>query len=178
LVETMRQVRTNGFFNNAMADRDRKISALGLDRAGTNWLRNHISGEFELMFGAESVQSMRNVIDRAMVIEAVRALTSTAIAVKRYQLRHGTSPPDLKALVPEFLAEVPRDPVDGHPLRYQALPDGFLLYSIGSDQVDNGGDPSAQPGTKSFQWQRARDWVWPQPATPQEIQIFRGAPPK
>jgi hypothetical protein len=179
LIETLREVRTNGFFKTALADRDRKISALGLDRPGTNWIRNYVGGEFEMMLGAESVQGLRNIIDRVMMIEVVRNVASTAIAIKRYQLRYGTSPPDLKALVPEFLAEVPRDPIDGRALRYQKLTDStFLLYSIGSDNVDNGGDATAVPGSKSFQWQRGRDWVWPQPATPQEIDFFRTNPPK
>jgi hypothetical protein len=173
LVETMREMRTNGFFKIALADRDRKISALGLDRPGTNWIRNQMRDQLEIMFG-ESVQGFRNTIDRVMYSEAARTITVTAIALKRYQLRQGTYPPDLKALVPEFLPEVPCDPVDGHPLRYQKLADGtFLLYSVGSDMVDNGGDPGPQPGTKTFQWQRTRDWVWPQPATPQEIEHFR-----
>jgi len=74
---------------------------------------------------------------------------------------------------------VPRDPVDGHPLRYQMLSDGtFLLYSIGSDNVDNGGDPTATPGSKSFGWQHSRDWVWARPATSKEIEFFRANPPK
>jgi hypothetical protein len=77
----------------------------------------------------------------------------------------------LKTLVPDFLSAVPRDPADGLPLRYRANADGtFTLYSIGSDNTDNGGDPS--PSGISLFWQRAHDWVWPQPATSEETQQF------
>jgi len=43
--------------------------------------------------------------------------------------------------VPDFASQVPRDPINGEPLRYSNESDGFfLLYSIGDDAVDNGGD--------------------------------------
>ncbi|HWC61761.1 MAG TPA: hypothetical protein VHC44_18880 [Verrucomicrobiae bacterium] len=177
LVETMRQVHTNGYFKAALADRDRKLAALGIDRPGTNWLRNHLDEDLETL-GSGSVQPLVRSIERVLNTEAAHTIATTAIALKRYQLRHGTLPGDLSALVPEFLPEVPRDPVDGHPLRYQVLPNGnFLLYSIGSDNIDNGGDGNTQAGSKSLQWLRGRDWVWPQPATAREVQNFRNLPP-
>jgi len=178
LVETMRQIHTNGYFKNALADRDRRLAALGLDRPGTNWLRNHLHDELAAL-GTETVQSLQHSIERVLACEAARTMASTAVALKRYQLRHQSYPKDLSALVPEFLPEVPRDPVDGHSLRYQVLSDGnFLLYSVGTDGVDNGGDPTAPSGTRSINWLRGRDWVWPQPATAREVDNFRANPPK
>jgi len=114
-----------------------------------------------------------------MEVEAARQLTVTAIALKRFQLRQGNYPQDLNALVPEFLSSVPRDPVDGQPLRYRVNPDGtFLLYSVGEDGQDNGGDPSPAANSKSFvAWLKGRDFVWPQPATPEEIAAYRAKAP-
>ena len=64
----------------------------------------------------------------------------TAIAVQRYQLQHGSLPEDLESLVPEFMEAVPADPFDGQSLRYiQHDEGGFTVYSIGEDQIDNGG---------------------------------------
>jgi hypothetical protein len=37
------------------------------------------------------------------------------------------------------LAAVPLDPFDGAPLRYKQLADGVVIYSVGTDQVDDGG---------------------------------------
>jgi hypothetical protein len=64
----------------------------------------------------------------------------TALAVERYRLAHRRWPETLQALVPTFLPEVPVDPYDRKPLRYKQLPDGVLIYSIGPDRRDNGGN--------------------------------------
>lgn len=69
----------------------------------------------------------------------VRAAT-VRIALQRYRLEHGQFPESIEQLVPKFLDKVPEDPFDGQPLRY-AIRDGEpLVYSVGRDQVDNGGD--------------------------------------
>jgi hypothetical protein len=168
-IECLRRIETNGYFQAALTEKDRRISALGL---GTNadWLRNQLD---DTIYGSlvGEVGILGTTTQRILSIEASRRITITAIALKRYQLRHGSWPPDLKTLVPEFLFEVPRDPVDGQPLRYRRNTDGtFLLYSIGSDYKDDGGDATFTG--RSFYWLRARDWVWPQPATAEEIQNY------
>jgi hypothetical protein len=47
-------------------------------------------------------------------------------------------------LVPEFLPQLPADPFNGQPLRYVMQPDHYLLYSVGQDGVDNGGQTESQ----------------------------------
>jgi hypothetical protein len=108
-------------------------------------------------------------------IEVAKTMTVTALALKRYQLVHDAYPADLNKLVPQFLPAVPLDPVDGQPLRYHLNSDGtFLLYSIGEDGNDDGGDPTPVTPTKNFNWwQKGRDWVWPTPATRTEIEIYQ-----
>ena len=59
--------------------------------------------------------------------------------------------------------------MDGRPLRYHLNPGGlFLLYSVGEDGVDNGGDTTLSPDAHN-NWSMGRDAVWPQPATPEEV---------
>ena len=92
-------------------------------------------------------------------------MVSAAVALKRYELRHGQLPQSLALLVPEFLAQAPQDCMDGQPLRYRLNGDGsFTLYSVGEDGQDEGGDPSAADSDKERQnkspW-AGRDWVWP-----------------
>jgi hypothetical protein len=80
-------------------------------------------------------------------------------------------PAEISALVPDFLVSVPRDPMDGQPLRYKRQDAGdFLLYSVGLDGNDDGGDPRppGKAGT-TFPWQYGRDWVWPRLASQEEI---------
>ena len=97
----------------------------------------------------------------AVRAETERALTLAAIAVKRYQLRHGAPPPSLEALTPEFLPALPYDPMSGKALCYRLEPNGgFLLYSVGEDGKDDGGDPGAASGNTYGLWE-GRDAVWP-----------------
>lgn len=128
-------------------------------------------GSLRKMFSGTG-ESLWKCLQKVMMVEANKALVVTAIAIKRHQLRSGNLPPTLDALVPEFLTAVPRDPVDGKPLRYQPMPDGrFLLYSVGENGIDDGGDASPANTNSNARpnMLRGRDMVWPQPATPDEI---------
>jgi hypothetical protein len=105
------------------------------------------------------------MIPRAIRAETEREMTLAAIALKRYQLRHGRLPENLAALVPEFLSEVPHDWFNGEVLHYRLQADGtFLLYSVGEDGKDAGGDPRLVDGSRF-----TRDLVWPMPATAKEV---------
>lgn len=102
--------------------------------------------------------SLKNLTQHQMVM--------TAIALKQYALRHGKPPADLASLVPEFLGALPTDLMDGQPLRYRLnADDTFVLYSVGENLRDDGGDFVSE--STDDQWQEpspwnGRDWVWPQ----------------
>ena len=111
------------------------------------------------------------VIQRPLAAEAQRQLTLVAIALRRYYLRNRSFPDRIEALVPGFLAAVPKDPFDGQTLRYRVDEQGrFLLYSVGEDGIDQGGDATPMEGSPyqaSF-W-RGHDLVWPRAATAEEV---------
>ncbi len=116
-------------------------------------------------------------LGRAAETEARRRLIVTALALERYHGRHGNYPANLSELAPEFLRVVPVDFMDGQPLRYLQTPDGhFVLYSIGTDEVDNGGrirPPGvvAPPPNGFFTtFGMTDDLVWPRPASAEEIE--------
>jgi type II secretory pathway pseudopilin PulG len=101
----------------------------------------------------------------AVHAETDRQMTLAAIALKRYQLRHGKLPSSLEALVPEFLPALPYDYMSAKPLCYRLKPVGsYVLYSVGEDGKDDGGDPTPSPGMPASLW-GGRDAVWPAPAT-------------
>jgi hypothetical protein len=80
----------------------------------------------------------------------------------------------LSELVPEFLSAEPVDYMDGHPLRFRVQAGaGFLLYSVGEDGHDDGGDASLPPGKTISRviWNR-KDAVWPSPATEAEVEAY------
>jgi hypothetical protein len=64
----------------------------------------------------------------------------SVLAAERYRKERGAWPMNLDALVPEYLPQVPLDPFDGKPLRLRHLSDGIVIYSIGLDLQDDGGD--------------------------------------
>ncbi len=74
--------------------------------------------------------------------QAKRQLLLTALALRAYREVHGKLPTKLLQLVPEFLDQVPSDIFDkeeGRMLRYQTDGENYQLYSIGPNQVDDGG---------------------------------------
>jgi hypothetical protein len=178
LLDTPRFAETNHSFKAALDDQAIKLNALGIDKLGDGFeeLLHPEKMDMHAML-SQSVLSLSGVIRKVMRVEVAKQTIITAIALKRYQLKHGKYPVTLDSLMPKFLASIPLDPVDGEPLRYRLNADGtFLLYSIGENGKDDGGDPSLQKGVESssFNWQNphALDWVWPQPATEVEIQTY------
>jgi hypothetical protein len=118
---------------------------------------------------------LSGVINKAMRAETERSLVICAIVLKRYSLRHGTLPASLDALVPEFVSSVPIDYMDGKPLKYHLNAGGaFVLYSVGADGKDDGGDATLLPDKTNLRklWDR-KDCVWPSPALPDEIAAYR-----
>lgn len=78
--------------------------------------------------------------------EAERDATRVAVAIERFRLRAGRLPEKMDELVPDFLGSVPRDPFGGGPLRYRPEATEYLVYSVGRDGVDHGGQSDAPPG--------------------------------
>jgi hypothetical protein len=66
--------------------------------------------------------------------------TQTILAIRAFQKARGHLPEKLEELVPEFLAAVPADDFDGKPLRWSKAKQ--VVYSVGEDLVDDGGDES------------------------------------
>ena len=90
--------------------------------------------------------------DQACAV-AMRAL----IAVERYRLRHGQWPTKLNDTVPAFLDAVPADPIDGNPIRYAKWAEGVVVYSIGNDRTDDGGDVQRQQNDYGYRlWNKNR----------------------
>ena len=133
-----------------------------IDQPGA-WIKqvDSFPGKFRYWISLTSFPNPQRITSVAVRAETERALTLAAIAVKRYQLRHGALPPSLEALTPEFLPTLPYDPMSGKALCYRLKPDGgFLLYSVGEDGKDDGGDPRPASGNTYGLWE-GRDAVWP-----------------
>jgi len=167
----MRSVEHAGCFWNALGSQDASLNRLGIGKLPDSF-DVFVFGQpdFPQSPMSEEVARLARVPRTVMRVEAARQIVVTAITLQRYHLAHGSHPTDLHYLVPAFLSTLPLDPVEGQPLRYRSNADGtFLLYSVGENGVDDGGDPSLEKyfETSGYAWQNphALDWVWPSPAT-------------
>ncbi len=97
--------------------------------------------------------------EKAASEQAGVTLARVACALERHRLATGAYPEQLTELTPRFIDRLPVDPVNGQPLKYRReAPDRFVLYSVGFNLKDDGG----QPGVTSKGAPNARegDWVW------------------
>ncbi len=123
-------------------------------------------------------RSGNHSVAKAVNAETARALAETAIAIRRWELRHGQPPATLGLLMPEILPQVPRDPFDGQPLRYRANTNGtFTLYSVGENGTDDGGNATPERPKETPQFLNGKDLVWPVRATAEEIRAFEEKKP-
>ncbi len=91
------------------------------------------------ILGPGALYGLRNALPKEVeTISRVR-IAMAALAVERFRLAHGQLPENLNEPVPQFLSRMPEDPYDGQPLRYDRLPKGYVIYSVGADGNDNGG---------------------------------------
>ncbi len=83
-------------------------------------------------------------------------MTRAGLILLQYKKDQGAFPPTLDILDAREFA----DPFMDKPLQYRVEPEGFVLYSVGPDQEDNGGNPR-----QSRPWQKTGfDIVWRFPA--------------
>ena len=78
-----------------------------------------------------------------MAVAHVRLL-AVELALRCYQTEHSRLPAHLDELVPKYLSNVPQDPFLGQPLIYRPQGTNWLLYSVGTDRVDDGGRPAGR----------------------------------
>jgi hypothetical protein len=109
-----------------------------------------------------SAQSVINSIEPFSEAQFRVDAACIACALERYRLAHGVYPGSLDALTPYTSQGLPHDPINGEAYHYRLLVDGsYLLYSVGWNQIDDGGKVAYQLGDdKVVDWDHG-DWVWP-----------------
>jgi hypothetical protein len=108
----------------------------------------------------------QNAVRRSARVAVAVDSALVACALEKFRLAQGKLPETLDALVPQFLPHIPVDVIDGKPLRYRLKPDGsYVVYSVGWDETDNGGELSRTLGDKNKRPDLNKgDWVWLMPA--------------
>jgi hypothetical protein len=71
-----------------------------------------------------------------------RDFAKIALGLQRWKKQHGTWPDSLDQLAPEFLEVIPKDVISQQDFVYRKENSSFLLYSVGSNGIDDGGSNS------------------------------------
>jgi hypothetical protein len=105
-------------------------------RPAPSYLRGIVTREVALGMFADAVDPRALIAARCARI---------AVAVERFKRdRNGELPPSLSVLVPAYLAELPADPYSGQSLVFRSAPGSYTIYSVGSNQQDDGGDLTSE----------------------------------
>lgn len=133
-----------------LVDVDREIAAVSKHP----YLPDRILANIAIPNFTKAWQAM--AYDQTLISEA-----QIACALEHYRQDHGEYPETLSALTPQFIETIPHDLIGGQPLHYRRTNDGkFLLYSIGWNELDDGGKPSPQDKYGGIEYTNG-DWVWP-----------------
>jgi hypothetical protein len=104
--------------------------------------------------------AVSSVLPKTARTQTVIQQTVIACALERYYRAHQQYPDKLQQLVPQYLSAVPRDVMDGAPMRYRRETDGsYLLYSIGWNLIDDGGTV-VRTGKSQVISPKEGDWIW------------------
>lgn len=112
----------------------------------TVWGQNAFAwqGRLATMVAAwlQTEADLRKIIQRGdKRTRAQRWLLICEVALQGHCAQHGDFPDHLTDLVPHYLSAVPEDPFSRKPLIYHRKAAGYLLYSVGPDGKDDGGQP-------------------------------------
>jgi len=113
------------------------------------------------------VRAMLPALDRVMELgyrgRALHEATLTILVLQRYRQEKGSYPAALDELKRAgYLDALPADPYGAQSLSYQVTNDSFVLYSLGPDFRDDGGESGRTQEGKPKPWVDKGDTVfWP-----------------
>ncbi|MEZ6055542.1 MAG: hypothetical protein R3C01_02445 [Planctomycetaceae bacterium] len=98
--------------------------------------RGGLMGNVLVALMLPAVSAVNNAVDRSA---ATLDISRLGMAVRLYHFDHGQCPESLSALVPKYIAEVPRDPHGVGEMHYVTEANTATIYSFGNDGIDNKG---------------------------------------
>ncbi|HOV21783.1 MAG TPA: hypothetical protein PLW95_03780 [bacterium] len=88
-------------------------------------------------------------------LDAYLGTAEIGLANRIYRQQHGKFADSLNQLTPEILSSLPLDPFSGKDYIYKKKDKGFIVYSVGENEKDDGGVPA-----KKMNWKGDYDIVW------------------
>ena len=101
--------------------------------------------------------------DSLLFTQARLTQVRIACALERIRLSSGAFPESLDVVAPHFGGTIPRDICDGKPMRYRRTADGYELWSVALNRVDD--DGANLP--KEDERKKQPDWLWKLTLKPQ-----------
>lgn len=97
------------------------------------------------MFGVGSdpipeVKKMHSLAKAFLNNRAKVRSIAALLACERYRLDKGAWPASWEAMTPQYLKQAPKDPFNGQHLLLKTLKDGLVIYAVGENGQDNGGE--------------------------------------
>jgi hypothetical protein len=92
------------------------------------------------------------------ILEAFMGTGQIALACKIYKNQEGHFPENIAELIPSILEKKPLDPFTGDPYIYKLREEGFIVYSVGSNEKDDEGRATYQ--VTKMVMEKDDDWPW------------------
>ena len=147
-------------WNLPMVNDSQQIIAPQMTRDSTATINTMRPTPFDF-FARLALPSLGNYAQKTAYGQNAVNMARVAIALERYHLAHGEFPKSLAALSPQFIEKIPHDIINGQPLHYCRTSDGqFVLYSVGWNEMDDGGVVVLKKGKTSDVDRDEGDWVW------------------
>lgn len=110
-----------------------------------------------------SEPAIRKVIQIGWRVRTHQAGLIGTLSILRFEKENGRLPEDWEELSKMgYLKTIPMDPYSDKPLVYKKTDDGFMLYSVGLNFVDDGGVPGTDKEGEPRMWAENGDEIfWP-----------------
>ena len=156
-----------------LVDLTNRVAARAVLRQAQNTVQSQMKHYSYYKIQAQMVfPAIAGTVRRFTMAQAQVDLARVACALERFHLAHGNYPETLDALAPQFIAQLPHDLINGQSLHYRRTDDPpsqgsgaasgrFILYSIGWNETDEGGEVVLKKSGSVDQEQG--DWVWQYP---------------
>ena len=96
-------------------------------------------------------------VENSLFMSQVRLTQARiACALERVRIATGAFPESLDAVALHFGGTIPKDFCDGKPMRYRRTADGYELWSVAVNRVDDGGTHLPKEDDRRKQ----PDWLW------------------
>jgi hypothetical protein len=133
------------FIENTFLRLNQWTMQLPLERAANPFNGRAVDQELAEHFGWTSgpFEQLERTVGLTSSFAVRSEATRILVGIRRFQLENaGAVPIELGELVPQFLDAIPIDPSNGQEFVYRRTDDefGFVIYSMGLDGEDNGGE--------------------------------------